>query len=695
MDFIYDYDDTIEDSGTLPPVPAPPLNLSSLNTYKEDITKKLSNLNIFQTPAQDVKETTASRSYAEMSLEMLSKEATLEGPIDKADVLESRLNRVLNSAVFDSSMRDSLKFLEEKIPSMDIVMANGMLGSVSRRELRGEFESEFIKGHHQFFKHFSPVVEQINLLGSQIDEITGLYDSIERRLCRRDSNLESKLFSLQQAHNMVSLEKSILVSFKQNYTLSHFEEHTLLSGEVGSEFLVSLRKAQRIYDNCSVILSMDNPRIGIELMGKMNHLIEIAIERLTTFVSKCFTEGTPNEVFTEGMRYLSENPQYLNTEKLVGSRSKMIVHQFKEQMKNDVYRVYDSQRFLGDLLAYLHGVLVNENENLETVFSAQKVKENLMNQLIEPLIEPLEARVSQTIYNESKLQTAQTLLSLLGLYKVIFHKVVSAECIVFHSLERLESVAVRRLFSLIEETRAKSTLVQQDLQVPDWLMHFYNTVLPLFNSEIVLMPQDATHLKKLVVDDVLETVQNAATQNSQSKRDRLIFSINCLDYIQSKILPFSFFSDKSLSDELWSLKQSLTSLQFNSLLFQTNLSDIYNLANMIFRIDDDLFDVCFYQSITENQLFKVEVFQEIDSRLESFIPVAMMELQQELIQVVSPLIVSDIVSQCALMFVQFYCRLKQIVDEYLGQVFRWTDIEVATLLGCDEEYEKVRNYSAE
>lgn len=619
---------------------------------------------------------------------MLSKESNVEGPIDKIDVLESRLNRVLNSAVFDPLMKDSLKFLEEKIPNSENVISNGMLGLVSRRELRGEFESEFIKGHYQFFKHFSPVVNQIIQLGSQIDELTCLYDRIDETLCRRDTQLESKLSSLQRAHNTVSLQKSILLSFKQNYTLSHFEEHTLLTGEIGSEFLVSLRKAQRIYNNCSVILTMDNPKIGIELMGKMNHLIEIAIEHLTKYVSKCFTEGVSSEVFTECMQYLSENPQYLNTEQLIGSRSKNVAHEFKEQVKNDAYRVYDSQRFLGDLLAYLHGVLVNENENLENVFSAQNVKDSLINQLMEPLIEPLEARVSQTIYNESKLQIVHTLLSLLSLYKVIFLKVVSPECIVFRSLEKLESVAVRRLFSLIEETRSKSTLLQQDLQTPEWLMHFYNTVLPLFNTEITLTSQDADHLKKLVVDDVVEMVQKAASQNSLSKRDRLIFNINCYDYIQSKILPISFLSDKSLNEDLTSLKQSLTTLQFNSLLFQTNLSDIYNLANMIFRIDDEFFDVSLYQSITENKLFTTEVFKEIDARLESFIPMAMMELQQQLIQVISPIIVSDIVSQCALTFVQFYHRLKQIVDEYLGEVFHWSDIEVATLLGCDEEYEK-------
>ncbi|GMF08188.1 unnamed protein product [[Candida] boidinii] len=121
---------------------------------------------------------------------------------------------------------------------------------------------------------------------------------------------------------------------------------------------------------------------------------------------------------------------------------------------------------------------------------------------------------------------------------------------------------------------------------------------------------------------------------------------------------------------------------------------------MIFSIEKDLefFEVSFYEPITENKMFNVATFVEVNKKFQANLPFVLLNQQEKtLSKLTSPLISSDVSYSSSIRFVNFYYRLTLIINEFLKtsdgypvDPLTWDDFHVATLLGIDEEYSKQR-----
>ena len=60
----------------------------------------------------------------------------------------------------------------------------------------------------------------------------------------------------------------MLISFKEKFTLNEYEEFVLNSGDLNNEFFTTLARAERINENCSILLSLDNPQLGLKIIAK-------------------------------------------------------------------------------------------------------------------------------------------------------------------------------------------------------------------------------------------------------------------------------------------------------------------------------------------------------------------------------------------------------------------------------------------
>lgn len=153
-------------------------------------------------------------------------------------------------------------------------------------------------------------------------------------------------------------------------------------------------------------------------------------------------------------------------------------------------------------------------------------------------------------------------------------------------------------------------------------------------------------------------------------------------------MPISLLSDKVLeiNDLNNGLVAKLTELELTTLLQHCGLYDYYNIINMICPFSDDFFEPSIYEPIKENKLYSLEKLQKVDSMLQEYVPNAMIEIQQLLLRLNSPVTVTEVVNNVFLEFVKFVEKLDSINKEYIEYNFTWSDFELATMLGIDEVY---------
>lgn len=211
-----------------------------------------------------------------------------------------------------------------------------------------------------------------------------------------------------------------------------------------------------------------------------------------------------------------------------------------------------------------------------------------------------------------------------------------------------------------------------------------------------LSTENNAEFMKMIINKPIE-IFNEHIENNISKlfnrRDQVILKLNFLDLILSKIMPIILLSDKilELNDLTEKLSLELTNLQLDSLISGCQLTNFYNIINMICPFSDDFFDVSIYQPITENKLFSEDNIIAANDIIQNFLPSALLDIQQSLFKVNSPMIVNNIITNSSLEFIKFYLKFNLIINEYLDDALLiWSDIEVATLLGVEEPYQQTK-----
>ncbi|OBA16514.1 uncharacterized protein OGAPODRAFT_16163 [Ogataea polymorpha] len=486
---------------------------------------------------------------------------------------------------------------------------------------------------------------------------------------------------------------------------------------------------------------MNNDKLGISIMNQMSSHLQQANERISNFLRKNLNSIYVQNDFAKNpdsianfqralVSVLSRNRDEFDSivSDIIENRSRIVSEEFVSQLngysneirskpnKSFIMSSYDSKRYLSDVLAYLHSVIANELEIVESLFTFdQEVPADLLpvirtvvNKVLGSLSRPLKSSYETILRQEAKPGVVVELYQLLGLYKHMFQKLTQDNSLI-ESLSQLQKDSFKKLLILvslkIKEIKVESEVEEIDEEVlglPDWLMDFYSEFLGIFdyhnNSDKTFLNVERSEEKelfRLLVNEPLELLNTISKKLKLSKKSKKIFMINCLDFMHSKIELIPVLSSQAtfVQEILDQTIQSLIIDEFNQLLDNSGLFDIYNLVNMIYKLEDDFFDVSLYEPITENQLFNVATFQQADMRLQEFLIGYL--VSNELNKLLSPSILNTIFITSTLKFVKFYRKLLLIVGEYLkddnGQplnVFRWDDMHVATLLGIEETYER-------
>lgn len=766
MDFI-DFDTFTKDaSGSdndVFPQPQPPLSLPIASNL-DQFSKKLSNLvlpgNILNNdntkPSNEISEVdNVMEKYAKMSIDLIKRETgdvQLENEEDSKESsvrtsLSTRLSRVLNDSLSDATIREIFSNLQERFDKesngyvVDLIEL-GIVGSMSRKKFKGRIESELIRNQLNILKQYQPIVKQLKQIEVKLNKLNELSVQTNDKINKNfdfSNKLNLEIKDLNDNKRLIGLKKNLLISFKEKFTLNEYEEFVLNSGDLNNEFFTTLARAERINENCSILLSLDNPQLGLKIIAKSNQMINRSIDRIVSYTNKTlgnmYSLSSKSRLATlhQCFKYLQNKLNYFNSivNTFSESRSKVLVDEFNRQVQGDfevngqgrsssissdsrpIYMsAHDPVRFVGDLLAYVHSVSVNESETITSIFTMgddndkefENIIQDVTDKILQSLSRPIKARVEQIVSTETKLSTLVQIFNLVELYNIMFTKQLGKAGNIVETVKQLIKVCQGRIFMIISNRLATiknknltKLDLNLDLQPPEWIIEFYSDILPIVDqitTETILnlSPEENEKFLNLIVNEPIQVFNEHVDHNKvfSEKKDVLIIKSNFLDLILSKTIPVSLLSEKVLevNEMIDKLTEEITQLELNNMLCQCGLYDYFNIINMICPFSDDFFEVSIYEPIKENKLYTKDSFVQVDEKVQEFFPSAMIEMQQSLLKLNSPIVVNQIIDNSFMQFVKFYCKLDLINKEYLDFSFTWSDMEIATLVGIEDVYSK-------
>lgn len=742
MDYI-DFD-TFLDSEALPS-PQPSLSIP-LKSNIENLGLKLPQLNNLKqflqlnknaAPELTSADTKLAEKYARLSLDHLSNDPQpsesqdVEDASTRSEALSERLARGLNPSFGDASMRELFSRLESKNhdDNMEPLVDAGIEGSIARKNLRTQVEAELLKHYSSLIADYTKPVKALKTLGDRISalvvSVNDTKDLLEKDVASTKEFVRT-VEALNSEKKSIDLKKNLLVAFRQKFTLSEYEQFVLEYNDINEEFFETLQRAERINEDCLILLSLDNPQQGQKLLAKNNDIVTKANQKIITFsqrsLSNIYSLNNKDRLMTLHMclKYLSKTPEQLNSvlDSFVKTRSASLLEEFSSQLNgNDrtetnsssdsrpvFYSSHDPIRYIADILAYVHSIVANEVETVTNLFEGESglssTASHILEKVLGSLAKPIKAEIDRIVSAETKLHTVYQVFTHLELYHLMFEKIPDAGGINTAianaktlTKDKIELILSNRLVAAKTSNLARLDL-SSDLQPPEWIIDFYTDVIAIADSMMyptfLGLPQDE-HAKflDLIVDRPMSVFEEHLSLESASfsKREIIIFKLNCLDLIISKVASNTILSSKiqELNEKTENLCSEAHNLQLQELLLNCSLTDFYNVTNMIFPIDKDLLDPSIYQAITENHLFTKKVIAAANEEIQVVLPTALMDTQSALIKLNNPILVKSIVTQTFDKFSIFYKLFADIVIEYLNEpLFTWSYEEVATMLGVYE-----------
>lgn len=667
--------------------------------------------------------------YAALSLLLLEAAPADHGDVDashaRSSALSKRLARALNPPMGDSLTLQVFGRLEQRLAALAPMVDPGVGGSMARKNLRGEIEADMLRSQAAVLADYGKAVKSLKQLGARA---AALQRTVEDTGALLDvggatRELTAAVAAVAAENEVLGVKKALLVGFRHKFTLNEYDAFVLAQGDISADFFAALARAEAISDRCLLLLALDNPDLGLKVMAKNSELILRATAAVTSFCKRTLTNVflLHNRARVDQLhlcfRYLLLRPKQLDEVMavFVDARAAALVAEFRLQageaadnlavpLSSDLRPVFYSQhdpvKYMADLLAYVHLVMVNETDTVTNVFDGRSefaaAIDTAVPAILAALARPLKAKLETLVSAETKLAVLYQIYSHLDLYALMYARLPYAAAMagavrdaIRLAQDKLVLCVLTRLHAVRTSSQAHIEL-SLDLQPPEWLIDFYADVLPLVDGDTVFgLPEDESRrLVELLAHEPVRIFDAhlAATASAFSKTEALIFRLNFLDLVLAKIMPHALLTDEALSinHTIAALCLELKLLQLHTLLADCNLADYYNVVAMICPMDDGL-DALVYQSIVENQLFTAEAIVSTNATVQAQLPTALVEVQLALMKLNSPILVNDIIRSSSAQFAQFYKLFAEIVEEYLhAPLFTWTHHDVEILLGVDE-----------
>ncbi|SCV05411.1 LANO_0H06898g1_1 [Lachancea nothofagi CBS 11611] len=703
-----------------------------------------------------------------------------ETAANNADTLLSKkLSHVLDNynrgaALPDVQLRNSFKVLEDNEECLNFksqtLVRPDFVGSLARKSLRSDLENELLRSHLTIIEDIKPIVRRIKRLSEPIKSIQELGAGLLQKgdLKEDGSNLNmNKLHDLRQKVLQLQLQKQLLVIIRDKLTLTQVEEEVLVSAPMDVEFFAVVNKLMNIKEASSYLLSLQNPKAGQTLLNQTNLKIENANKRIYNYLvnffydlqsaSRTFGERTFASddrfllTFQKSMVYLSNDLTLFNEvlKKIVKLRSQRILDEFLSQFDIDpslksrpiIMSAHDPLRYLGDVLAHVHSLIVDEADFMDSMFKfksldiqgtpksvLQKNSEfldglgvNLLNETFKPSENSIRIRLEQIIRFEDNPVINLEICELLKLYQMMFIKygIMPTSSLIQQLIVLKETSKNKILSGLIKlmETSEPEGKAGMELLPPYWLSSYMANLCDFFAKleksgnpdgpdkllDSNFMDEAVSRLVNEKLVHYHQTRFPLAKKNKHEKVLLLVSEINCLDLILTRLSPFKntvLESDdckqvyNRINQQLDHSIKNLVALQTTLSLDKLGLGLYSNLFNMIFPVESvqDELDYDMYLPVSENPIMKKEtIASNVHDKLNECLPELSSDIQDNLVfNVVSPKIAEQISQACLMEVSRFYTVFRQTLFhlypdfvEDISTTLNFTESEFNTLVGLE------------
>ncbi|KAL6943571.1 hypothetical protein ACO0OE_003460 [Hanseniaspora uvarum] len=523
------------------------------------------------------------------------------------------------------------------------------------------------------------------------------------------------------------LELKVLKHLQKLFTLNLLEHNILYNeAKISDEFLQIIDKLIKIKQRC-IQLGQNCNKLLNKIELDLNFGLNKIYNNLITLLTKSNELALIKDNFQVKLQYLYENDLTLHQKflnKFTDIEYKKCVQDFLNQFdinnQNMIILSNNSSRYLGDVLAHVHSIILNEYEFINQLVNEE---ENIiLNNVFNKFTNMIKIRLEQVIKFENDSIQLIEYIQILSFYKMIFLKKtkLNDDNLLIKLLDNLlvycnDSTIYNVEKYLNDELQYKSTnLANMNLQPPNWLYEYLNKLILImsnFDDYKVLDIFDINFFKKFdkilieqpLIDELnhqFDHIYPAKLLNKDLnlKISSLILRCNCLDLINSRLLlPFSYtyFIDetssrtvfKKLNQEVEKCFNLLEEITLKILFKDLQIYDYYNLLNMIFPISNvkSELDYQMYFAIKENPIINLDSIEKnVKVNFEEQLPLLMTNLESKLLLNLlnSPLIINELLNDSFKKFFKFYKTFHNILKlifvndiERLDQIFKYTDDE--------------------
>ncbi|KAK9355414.1 oligomeric Golgi complex subunit 6 [Lipomyces doorenjongii] len=638
----------------------------------------------------------------------------------RSNLLSLKLSEILSSSYSDSSIRDALLLLGERIQENTPEM---------RRQFRANVEAEVIEANGQVLEQFSKIAMQLETIGLTIANMNSVVDDLSNGVSAvREQTKE--LFAeeewLSQQKDEIQIKQSLLDAVKAHFFMADAEIEVLTSSAepIDNRFFDVVKRGQQIYSDCEVLLASENPVIGVEIMDQMSKHIDAAFDKLYYWIQREIRHLSVDDLkirqnIRRALGLLAGRPTMLQNclDGLSELRQKIILREFLEALTEGPKPIelvaYDPFRYIGDMLAWTHSETVNEKEVLELMFIAEDsnlahgleegiasepwaeqfdLKQTigeLTDKNMQSICKPLKARIDQSLSGNVDSTLAYRIFNLFEFYRSIFSKYLSENSQLLNVLKVLESSSMnqfhRSLREKIQLIQAELPNVTLDLQPPQFLQQSLiemKTLMTSFDTSFAVAPENRDQEFDKIIEDALVPYLTCCISMSESSSlsvaEKDIFLINCFDSAKSVLHLYSFTKGKlsEFEQQIRSHSLSLIAILHNMYLTDSKLKP--TLA----ALKEKAFDV----PLKSLEQFQESNITQLSIALDDFLPSALMDAQTFLQRLASPRLGNSIIQEAAKKFVDDFAQVeKAIVEsiEFPRTVFPRTLAEVRVLLVVD------------
>ncbi|KAF8322621.1 oligomeric complex COG6 [Clavulina sp. PMI_390] len=286
---------------------------------------------------------------------------------------------------------------------------------------------------------------------------------------------------------------------------------------------------------------------------------------------------------------------------------------------------HDPIRYVGDMLAWVHQAMATEREFLDSLFGLHQEKRmvgsswtrdtkegeseseetiwvrDLMDKNLEKLCTPLKIRVQQTIKSQEGSITAYKIANLLSFYLLTMRRTIGDEALLTKTLQTVTDLSTH---VFIETIQSQGRSLLRFLQPPDAdlspplalrdVSQVLREIMTVYDSSMLELEagstiseetakterQEFNRIMDAAVGPALEMCRRMASlKKDGTEREKEIFLVNCVAYLQGTFHPFAFAAARveDLDRELDSHIALLVAEHYSQLLAESGLSNLIEL----------------------------------------------------------------------------------------------------------------------